>query len=136
MIYLAYCLSLAIAGYISDQLEKRKVLNKTTSRKIFETIALIGPAITFGIIPSLGKNPLPVVVLLIMSMGFYGFFAGGDNPIVVDMAPDYSGTLYGFTMAFAAVSGFLAPVFVGFLLDFKVNSNLLNHECLIIDISN
>jgi MFS family permease len=46
-----------------------------------------------------------------------GLISGGENLIVVDIAPDYSGSIYGFTNAFSSLPGFLAPLFAGLILD-------------------
>jgi ACS family sodium-dependent inorganic phosphate cotransporter-like MFS transporter 5 len=70
-----------------------------------------------AIVPAVGCNQISVIVLLILAMLILGLISGGDSPIVVDIAPDYSGSLYGFTNAFASLPGFLAPLFVGLILD-------------------
>ena len=118
--YVALSLSLIILGYVSDFVVKRKLLNITVSRKVFEAIAMALPAILMALIPSAGCDQTLVILLLIASMGFYGFSAGGDTPIVVDIAPDYSGTVYGLTNSIASVPGFLAPLCVGLILDHNV----------------
>jgi len=69
-------LSLLVAGYLSDRIDKRNLLSKTVSRKIFEAIALIGPAIMTVIIPFTGGNIPLIITALMISMILYGFCAG------------------------------------------------------------
>ena len=120
LVYFTYSLSLIILGSISDFIVKKKLLSITVSRKAFEAIAMLFPAIFMAIIPNVGCNQTVVIILLTASMGFFGFSAGGDTPIVVDIAPDYSGTVYGITNSISSFPGFLAPLCVGLILDHNV----------------
>ena len=70
-----------------------------------------------AVVPLVGCDQTAVIVLLILGMVIIGLTAGGDSPIVVDIAPDYSGSLYGFQNCFASIPGFLAPLVVGLVLD-------------------
>ncbi len=116
-IYIAYSASLMVFGYASDLIERKQLLSRTVSRKVFESTALISAAIFMAIIPAVGCNQTIVIVFLILGMISMGLTSGGDVPIVVDIAPDYSGSIYGFTNAFSSLPGFLAPLFVGLVLE-------------------
>lgn len=116
-VYIALSISLTSFGFFSDWIGQKKLLSDTLSRKLFETIALVGPAICLIIIPQLGCSLGGLVALLIVSMIIFGFNAGGDKPIVVDIAPDHSGTVYGITNAVASLPGILSPLVVGFLIN-------------------
>ena len=109
-------------GYLSDLIEERQLLKKKCSRKLFESIALFGPAVCLILIPVFGCDYAVLVTLLILSMVLYGALAGGDNPIVMDIAPDYSGSLYGFTNCIASMPGFIAPVLIGLILEYDVST--------------
>lgn len=115
--YIAYSASLMIFGFAADFVERKRLLNRTVSRKVFESIGLVGAAILMAIVPVVGCDQISVIVLVVMGMFALGIIAGGDYLIVVDIAPDYSGPLYGFTNVFSSMPGFLAPLFVGFVLD-------------------
>jgi MFS family permease len=122
-VYVALSISLTSFGFVSDFVGQKKLINDTLSRKIFETIALGGPAICLALVPLVRCDIALVVSLLAISMTIFGMNAGGDKPVVVDIAPDHSGTIYGITNAIASLPGILAPLFVGFLLDGKVIKN-------------
>ena len=85
-------------GYFSDWIGKKQLLSDTLSRKIFETIALGGPAICLIMIPIAGCNLSSLVTLLVIAMTIFGLNAGGDKIIVVDLSPQYSGTIYGIVL--------------------------------------
>lgn len=118
-VYIALSISLTGFGFISDYIGQKKLVSDTLSRKIFETIALVGPAICLIIIPQLGCSLTGLVTLLIVAMVIFGLNAGGDKPVVVDIAPDHSGTIYGITNAIASLPGILSPLVVGFLINLK-----------------
>jgi hypothetical protein len=46
-----------------------------------------------------------------------GLISGGENLIVLDIAPDYSDSIYGFTNAFTCLNGFSPPIVAGLALD-------------------
>ncbi|XP_053209531.1 uncharacterized transporter slc-17.2-like isoform X2 [Panonychus citri] len=115
--YLSMSVSFLITGYISDTIEHKKLISRTTSRKIFEAIALIGPAIMTSIIPFITNNTTGIVTALVVSMILWGFSAGGDNPMVMDISPKNSGAIYGFTAGLSSFPGPLAPYFVGLVLE-------------------
>ncbi|XP_023217799.1 sialin-like isoform X2 [Centruroides sculpturatus] len=117
IVYASESLTLALSGWLSDYLRKKQVLPITTIRKVFELIGLMGPAACLIIIPLVKCNSMMVIVLLILSLGFLGFIGGGDMPIVVDIAPDYAGTLFGVCNGFACITGFLAPLVAGLFLE-------------------
>lgn len=114
-------------GFASDLVGRKGWFTKTFSRKLFETIALVFPAICLGLIPKVGCDQNQLIALLILAMVFFGAQTGGDVPIVIDLAPDYSGSLYGIVNAFASTPGFLAPLFVGVVLDHQVN---IGSDCI------
>lgn len=69
-------ISLLFAGYLSDRIDKRQLLSKTLSRKIFESIALVGPALMTLMIPFTGGHIPLIIFALMISMILYGFCAG------------------------------------------------------------
>ncbi|XP_023217578.1 uncharacterized protein LOC111619972 [Centruroides sculpturatus] len=117
LVYIANSASLIISGYISDVIIKKGILQVTTVRKICETIGLLGPGICMAIIPLIGCDTLKVIILLTISMGLFGCIGGGDMVAVVDLAPDYAGTIFGLTNGLSCIPGFLAPHLAGILLD-------------------
>lgn len=58
-----------------------------------------------------------IIVLLNLSMITLGMIAGGEALIVVDVAPDYTGSIYGFVNSIASLPGFLAPILAGVMLE-------------------
>ena len=85
-----------IFGYISDLVERKRLLNRTVSRKVFQGLGMIGSAASMAIVPLVGCDQMAVILILIFAIIVLGVTSGGENPIVVDIAPDYSRAIYGF----------------------------------------
>ncbi|KFM75673.1 Sialin, partial [Stegodyphus mimosarum] len=117
LVYTAEIAAMFLSGCSSDYIRKKNWLSNTNIRKLFETLALMGPTICLVLIPAMGCNHWPVVTLIIMSMGFYGMVGGGDIPAFVDIAPELAGTIFGLANGIAGTTGFLSPLVAGIFLD-------------------
>ncbi|KAF7493862.1 Sialin [Sarcoptes scabiei] len=92
-------------------------------RKLFQSIALFGPAICLGLIPVIGLHPDPIIALLISAMMLYGFFSAGEWTIIAEYAPNFAGTVFGFANILAFSMGIIAPYIVGVLLDSQIDND-------------
>ncbi|XP_023216682.1 sialin-like [Centruroides sculpturatus] len=116
-IYSTNSFCLIISGYLSDLFIKRKYFSATNVRKGFETLAVIGTSACLICIPRVGCDSTNVIIILIMTTGFMGLVGGGDNAIILNLAPKYAGPLFGLTNGMAAIPGFLSPYIAGLFLD-------------------
>lgn len=113
------CMGLAYFfwGWVSDYVARKQWLQPTISRKAFQSFALFGSAFFLAMVPVAGCDVLLVIILLNLSMITMGAAAGGENLIIVDIAPDFAGSIYGLTNSIASFPGFLAPLTTGLMLD-------------------
>jgi len=65
-----------LAAPISNWLIKRFALRSIIIRKVFQGIAMLGPAICVGIVPAFGCNSGGVIAMLVGCMMLYGFYTG------------------------------------------------------------
>ncbi|KAF8787062.1 Sialin like protein [Argiope bruennichi] len=105
-----------IASWTADKLLARGKLKITTIRKIMNSIALYSPALCVLPIAFIGCEPVIIVILLTVGISLNGFIYSGFNVIHVDMSPEFAGTLMGITNCIANLPGFLAPSFVGWIV--------------------
>ena len=96
----------------------------------------MGPTLALVLIPMAGCNVVLVVILLILSMSTIGFETGGAAPIVSEMAPAISGTVFGVTNTFSCSIGFIAPLLSGIILGDNVTNYFVIKLDLIIIIFN
>ncbi|XP_025017807.1 putative inorganic phosphate cotransporter [Tetranychus urticae] len=133
-LYLAIAFSQLISGPSAKYIIDKGFLGRTVTRKIFETqgkgskiarncdllvfyFTLLIPCICLVIIPLIEPTSNTVMCLLVVSCFFMGFVCGGHMPIVSEMSPELSGTIFGITNFAASSMGFLAPLLIGVLLD-------------------
>lgn len=95
-------------GWISD---------KTVVRKLFESLATFGSGLMVVGVPLIGCDSVMFLVLICVSMVFYGMQAGGEIPIPVDMSAKYSATLFGLANMCGMTTGFIGPFVVGAVID-------------------
>ena len=103
---------------IADYLVSRKLLSTTNVRRIFNSIALIPPAIALIMIAfatgGLECDTTYVIVILCVGMFFNGAFSAGNFSSHLDLAPNFAGTLMGISNTFAGgVTGFVVPTVIG-----------------------
>ncbi|XP_054162157.1 uncharacterized transporter slc-17.2-like [Oppia nitens] len=118
MLSLATGITMALGGPLSALIIKRykNRISKTNIRKLFESVALIGPAVCLLAITQIGCHSQSVVALLIVALFLYGLFTGGEFAVYGEIAPDFSGTVFGIAGTLGAIPGFVAPYAVGVIL--------------------
>ncbi|CAO1319250.1 unnamed protein product [Diamesa serratosioi] len=102
-------------GFLSDYIIKKKYINITNARKLFTTIASVGPAIFIVAASYAGCDRLVVVTLFTIAMGIMGTFYPGMKVNPLDLSPNYAGTLMAVTNGIGALTGILGPYLVGVL---------------------
>ncbi|KAK3088049.1 hypothetical protein FSP39_013989 [Pinctada imbricata] len=122
--YLVCWISQNSSGQIADFLRRRHIFSTKNTRKIVNSVGLLTPAILMCCVQFAGCNSTAVVVMLTFAVGLGGFCMGGFNVNHLDIAPNYAGTLMGFTNMFATIPGFAGPAIVGVLTD----SNETRHQ--------
>lgn len=68
---------------------------------------MLGPAVCLLAVPLVGCNAMMVMILIVMSMFFYGFLTGGEIPLLCEYSQDLSGTIFGIMNTFGSLSGIL-----------------------------
>lgn len=110
------------AGWLSDFLLIRKCLSVTAARKIFTTIASVGPGLGVIAASYAGCDKVAVATLFTVGMAFMGFFYPSLKVNALDLSPNYAGTLMAIVNGIGAISGIITPALIGYLTP---NSTLL-----------
>ena len=129
---LAAGVSMAVCGPLSNHIIRKSShrISKTTVRILFQTVALLGPALCLAVITGMHCTSEVVVGLMITALFLYGFMTGGEWPVISEFAPDFSGTVYGIAATIAVWPSFVTPYVVGVMLGDSV-SDLFAVEYLI-----
>lgn len=111
--YLIMWISINFATNIADQLIINSTISKTNVRKIFQSLSEFPPAILMGLIPFFGCQSHAVITVICLCCMFKGCMFAAVNVNHADLAPAYTGLLFGITNMMANIPGFLAPEMVG-----------------------
>lgn len=130
-------MNINFAGFLADRFVKKKILTITTTRKLFNILGNILPAIFVIALAFMNCRLKYVAVgLLTIGVGFgyrnfcylfwsakfeyfiRGFcFGGGFLLVANDLAPAYAGIVFGISNTFATIPGFISPSVVGALTE-------------------
>ncbi|KAK9502974.1 hypothetical protein O3M35_011645 [Rhynocoris fuscipes] len=119
--YLVMWLFAIISGWIVDWLVK-KGFSVSVVRKIFISIASVGPAVGIIAASYSGCDKVMVASFFALGMGSMGAFVPSLKVNALDLSPNYAGTLMALVAGIGAISGIITPYLVGLLTP---NSTLL-----------
>ncbi|EEB15031.1 sialin, putative [Pediculus humanus corporis] len=103
------------SGWLADFLIKKKLLNVTNTRKLFTTIAHVGPSITLIAASYAGEDRVVVVTLFAMTLGLMGTFYPGMKINALDLSPNFAGTLMAVINGIGGITGIISPLIVAVL---------------------
>lgn len=113
--YIVMWLVSMFSGWLCDLLIHRNIIGITFARKLFTTIASIGPAIFIISASYAGCDQMLVVALFTIGMGFMGTFYCGMKVNALDLAPNFAGTLMAIVNGIGAITGVIVPYLIGSL---------------------
>lgn len=121
---------------MSEILISKHIFTRTTVRKIFSSIALYTLAICLLIVPMIDCNTNVIIATLVVGMFAYGFVTGGDVIVPAEISIHYPSTIYSSLNSFSSLSGSLAPLIVGFILETSItDADILESIALQVPIS-
>lgn len=110
-------LTMATGGYISERMIERKWLSRTKTRKLFGVLSGLGNALCISLIPWIGCDRAMLLASLFLGSIFLGCGSASEVPLASEMSKNFPATIYSIMNMIAMSAGFLAPAFVGFVLD-------------------
>lgn len=113
--WLTMALTTNLAGAVADALIKRGV-DITRTRKIMQTIGLIGPAALLLVLPDVSSAGA-ALVLICGAMGALGYTWAGYAPNAIDIAPRHAAAIIGISNTFGTIPGIVGVALTGWLVD-------------------
>ncbi|XP_075225441.1 putative inorganic phosphate cotransporter isoform X2 [Lycorma delicatula] len=120
--YLVMWIAALISGWIVDWLINVKQYSVTFVRKLFITIASVGPGLGILAATYSGCDKVLVALFFTSGMGLMGAFVPSLKVNALDLSPNYAGTTLALVGGIGAISGIITPYLVGILTP---NSTLL-----------
>ncbi|XP_063916931.1 sialin-like isoform X1 [Zophobas morio] len=105
------------SGWVCDYLIKRQYMSVTLARKVFTSIASMGPAIFIIAASYSGCDRDLAVGMFTVAMSFMGTFYCGMKVNALDLAPNFAGTLMAIVNGIGAITGIIVPYLVGALTE-------------------
>ena len=118
--YLLYFIFSTLTGWLADWLKKSEKLSLTNVRRLFNSIAFMGPAIGLICLSFVGCDKTQAIIWLCLSVSLNGAVNSGFQVNHVEMSPNYAGTLFGITNMLANLTGFITPAVAGNITNFNV----------------
>ncbi|XP_029848750.2 sialin [Ixodes scapularis] len=106
-----------VSSYIADRVIERRLLGVTSTRKVLESIGLLGGAVIFVCLASAGCNTVLACVLLLVASSLAGAQYGCDGVLPIDLAPEFAGSVMGLVNTVSNTAGIFAPMLVGYLTE-------------------
>ncbi|XP_053609698.1 putative inorganic phosphate cotransporter [Plodia interpunctella] len=115
--YVAMYILSFVFGWLSDFLVNRNIIRAVTARRIFNTIALWGPAAALLILSYLPPGHLTLaVVILTVTVGLNGAHYVGFMMSHIDLSPNFASVMMGITNGVAGIFSIMAPLSVSIVV--------------------
>ncbi|XP_035796100.1 sialin-like isoform X1 [Anopheles albimanus] len=104
-----------ISSYLADYLRKSGKLTTTQTRKIFTAFAVMAPGFLMIIQVYMGESRTWAVAIFTLSLFLNGAVTAGYLGNGLDIAPNFSGTIFGMANTLSSFGGFVSAYMVGVL---------------------
>ncbi|KAG4066879.1 hypothetical protein HA402_012946 [Bradysia odoriphaga] len=104
-----------LASYLADNLRQSGKLTTTQARKSFTAFAVITPGLLMILQVFFGMDRTFAVIIFTLQLLFNGAVTAGYLGNGLDIAPNFSGTIFGLANTLSSLGGFLSAYMVGTL---------------------
>lgn len=104
-----------LASYLADKLRKSGKLSTTATRKVFTSFAIFVPGLLMTVQAFWGINATLSVTVFTISLFFNGAVTAGYLANSLDIAPNFSGTIFGMANTLSSFGGWLSTKIVAVL---------------------
>ncbi|XP_053690562.1 sialin [Sabethes cyaneus] len=113
--YLGKYVMAVMSSHLADHLRKTGALSTTAARKIFTAFAVMTPGFLMIIQVYMGENRSWAVAIFTLALFLNGAVTAGYLGNGLDIAPNFSGTIFGMANTLSSFGGFVSAYMVGVL---------------------
>lgn len=104
-----------MSSYVADRVQRSRRFTTTTIRKVFTTFAVFTPALLMVFQAFYGEDRTLSVTIFTASLFFNGAVTAGYLANGLDIAPNFSGTIFGIANTLSSIGGWLSTKIVAAL---------------------
>jgi ACS family sodium-dependent inorganic phosphate cotransporter len=123
--YLVLTLLLLPSGYLADWFQIKNLLSRTQVRKFFNNTSFFGQMV-FLLLAGYFTNSVQIVICITISIGLGAFSMSGFLANTLDIAPQFSSIILGFSNSIGTLPGLISPIITGYIVQTPVSKN--NHN--------
>lgn len=120
--YAVLSLLLFVSSYLADWFQMKNFLSTTQVRKYFNSISFLTQMI-FLLLAAYFTETALIIVSLAFSVGLGAFSMSGYFANPLDIAPQFSSIIVGFSNTFATLPGIISPVVTGYIVSTPVRKH-------------
>ncbi|XP_033227395.1 sialin isoform X2 [Belonocnema kinseyi] len=113
-----YLFALAMST-LADYLRQTNRFSVTAIRKTFTTFAVLSPGLLMVVQANFGNDPTTSVAIFTLALTLNGAVTAGYLGNGLDIAPNFSGTIFGIANTLSSLGGFLSTFMVGSITNEK-----------------
>ncbi|XP_053986969.1 putative inorganic phosphate cotransporter isoform X1 [Hylaeus volcanicus] len=113
--YLGKYIFAVATSSLADYLLRKKKLSVTAIRKLFTTLAVMSPGLLMIVQANLGCDRVASVAIFTLALTINGAVTAGYLGNGLDIAPNFSGTIFGMANTLSSLGGFLSSYMVGMI---------------------
>lgn len=132
--YLGKYVMSIIASIFADHLRSTGKITTTVARKAFTGFAVAPPGFMFILLIFFGYDKIWSITIFVIALTFNGAVTAGYLGNGLDIAPNFSGTIFGMANTLSSFGGWVSTFMVGALTDGVAVSYCLIDELLIFHI--
>ncbi|KAL1115819.1 hypothetical protein AAG570_006109, partial [Ranatra chinensis] len=102
-------------GFLADYLKSSGKISTTMTRKFFTTFAVGLPGLFMLLLVFFGDNAVWSICIFTVALTLNGAVTAGYLGNALDIAPNFSGTIFGMANTLSSLGGFLSAYMVGYL---------------------
>nr|CAH7752685.1 unnamed protein product [Callosobruchus chinensis] len=106
-----------LSSWLADRLRRSRRLSTTATRKIFTAVALLVPGVLMAVQAIKGADASLSVAVFTASLFFNGAVTAGYLSNGLDIAPNFSGTIFGMANTLSSFGGWLSTKIVAVLTE-------------------
>ncbi|XP_034952243.1 sialin [Chelonus insularis] len=113
--YIGKYLFALLSAYLGDYLRRTNKLSVTAIRKLFSGICVLTPGFCMILLSQFGCDRVVAVAIFTVALTINGAVTAGFLGNGLDIAPNFSGTIFGLANTLSSFGGYLSTVMVGSL---------------------